>query len=74
MPRDNSSKSRSRSPKRGRRYDKDSSESDRANRRKTKYDRTDKESSKKNKYDIDAKSDIKNHFRYDNIPINSRRD
>lgn len=37
MPRSNNSKSRSRSPKRWKRYERESSESDRVHRRKVRY-------------------------------------
>lgn len=74
MPRNYSSKSRSRSPKRTKRNHHDSSDSERDDRRRSKHRRTHHESPIKNPYNFRAKSDIKYHIRYDDIRIRRRED
>lgn len=73
MPRTNNSDSRSRTPRRGRRYNRESQDSNKAHRRKLRYEQPVKLSARKAKYDIEAKSDIKNHVRYENVPAYNRR-
>jgi hypothetical protein len=76
MPRRELSKSYSRSPKRNKRY-RNSSDSDRdSSRRKSKNDRGPREDSPAERvvYNINEKSDLKHHVRYNNIRIRHRED
>jgi len=73
MPRDNSSKSRSRSKRKHEsRYSSDSSRSQK--RRTVKVDKKDKEIAAKTTYDYNSLSDIKNHILYENIKIRHKSD
>lgn len=75
MPRDrDSSGDRSRS-QRNKKYRKSSSESEHSVKRKHfKFEKKSREPPAKLEYDYNAKSDIKNHIRYDNVKIRHKSD